>query len=83
MTPWRRCERPHLFAAAAVFGAGSGGGEVGLERGGVARLVAQQAVEDHVDEGAILGTAGVVRIERADVGGGLTDAQDAAGARRG
>ena len=39
------------------------GGQVRFESGRVAGLVAQQAVEDHVDQGAILGAATVVWID--------------------
>jgi hypothetical protein len=44
----------------------------------IARLEADQAVEDHVVERSILGAARVVGIYRADVAGRLANAQDAA-----
>ena len=46
-----------------------------LERA-IARLVAQQAVKDHVDQGACLGCRGIVGIEAAQISGILAHAQN-------
>ena len=68
-------ERPDLLAVDDLR-LGDRRRDVRLDLGAVARHEANQAVEDHIDDGAILRAGGEVRVERGQVRGVDTEAED-------